>query len=163
MIKTHDIQNKKNTTKLLKIVSTQSSTKPGCIMLLSSIDAPSVFFLTTTAGNILFYNCFINPFPVSLFGLFQCTDNVLLVHAFNERFLVTKDSLFGTANTSQNLTIEQADISRCYLVLFEKVKSSLTRFSSSKIFHFLNISSFIALIFILVTYMKDFQVAHVVD
>lgn len=79
---------------------------------------------STSINAILFCNF--------LYFLLQCADNVLLVHAFNERLLVSKDEVFGTTDASQNLTIEQANINRYYLVLFEKEKDSLTRFASSE-------------------------------
>ncbi|EJW88048.1 hypothetical protein WUBG_01037 [Wuchereria bancrofti] len=95
--KTYDIRNKESMKKMCKVVSTQSSTKPGCIVLLSSINAAS------------------------------CADKILLIHAFNERLLVAKDDISGATSTSQNLAIEQAKINRYYLVLFEKEKDSSTR------------------------------------
>ncbi|KAL3982356.1 RAVE protein 1 C terminal family protein [Acanthocheilonema viteae] len=97
MTKSYDIQNKQNMKKMFKVVSTQSSTKPGCILLLSSINAAS------------------------------CADNVLLIHAFNERLLISKDGFSGTTDTSQNLATEGTNVSRYYLVLFEKEKDFLTR------------------------------------
>ncbi|KAK6110658.1 RAVE protein 1 C terminal family protein [Brugia pahangi] len=95
--KTFDIRNKESMKKMCKVVSTQSSTKPGCIILLSSINAAS------------------------------CADKILLIHAFNERLLVAKDDVSGATGTSQNLATEQTNINRCYLVLFEKEKDSFTR------------------------------------
>uniref|UniRef100_A0A0R3RIQ7 Rav1p_C domain-containing protein n=1 Tax=Elaeophora elaphi TaxID=1147741 RepID=A0A0R3RIQ7_9BILA len=94
MTRTDDIQNKQNIKKIYKVVSAQSSTKPGCILLLSSISATSR------------------------------ADNVLLIHAFNEHLLFSKDVV---SSTTQNLTIGRANINRYYLVLFEKEKNSLTR------------------------------------
>ncbi|KAM3726028.1 DmX-like protein [Dirofilaria immitis] len=91
-----DIRNKQNMKRVGKVVSTQSSAKPGCILLLASINASS------------------------------CADNVLLIHAFNEHLLVSKDDLFGITDT-ENLAIEKANINRYYLVLFEKEKDTLTR------------------------------------
>ncbi|VDK86479.1 unnamed protein product [Onchocerca ochengi] len=82
---------------MCKVVSTQSSAKPGCILLLSSINAAS------------------------------CADNVLLIHAFNECLLFSKDDVSDITDTSENLLIEKANISCYYLVLFEKEKDSLTR------------------------------------
>ncbi|VDO61788.1 unnamed protein product [Onchocerca flexuosa] len=92
-----DIQNKQNMKKMCKVVSTQSSAKPGCILLLSSINAAS------------------------------CADSVLLIHAFNECLLFSKNDVSDTMDTSENLLIEKANINCYYLVLFEKEKDSLTR------------------------------------
>ncbi|CAG9539942.1 unnamed protein product [Cercopithifilaria johnstoni] len=97
MTKTCEIQNNENVKEMRNVVSTQSSTKPGCILLLSSINAAS------------------------------CADNVLLIHAFNERLIVSKEDVSSTTDTSQNLTADGANVSRYYLVLFEKEKNSLTR------------------------------------
>uniref|UniRef100_A0A915PHM0 RAVE complex protein Rav1 C-terminal domain-containing protein n=1 Tax=Setaria digitata TaxID=48799 RepID=A0A915PHM0_9BILA len=95
--KTSEIRNERRLMAIYKVVSTQSSTKPGCILSLSNIDSS------------------------------PCMDNILLIHAFNERLLVSEDDISNTANVSQNLAVGQGNISRYYLVLFEKEKSILTR------------------------------------
>lgn len=66
-------------------------------------------------------------------SVLQCVDSVLLIHAFNEHLLVSKDGVPGTTDTSLNLAIKGINVSRYYLVLFEKEKNSLTRFVSVEI------------------------------
>lgn len=64
----------------------------------------------------------------------QCADNVLLIHAFNERLLVSNDDI--SSDISQNLATEGANFSRYYLVLFEKEMDSFTRFASPEIYYY---------------------------
>lgn len=90
-----------------------------------SFKVPSSSCRSTSTNIVLFCN-------FRYFAL-QCADNVLLIHAFNECLLFSKDDVSDITDTSENLLIEKANISCYYLVLFEKEKDSLTRFASSEI------------------------------
>lgn len=80
-----------------------------------------------------FLSFFVLQFP-TLSAFLQCADNVLLIHAFNERLLVSNDDI--SSDISQNLATEGANFSRYYLVLFEKEMDSFTRFASPEIYYY---------------------------